>query len=184
VASATGPLAFTIDAEFAYLGFAGGVRRSNDRGLSFTPLANAPTHVGCVTSRASELYVCGFANNEFAVWSSPNQGDNFRSYLRFSEVTDGVACPSTSTVSASCSAAIADWQVEHPPESVNAAGGRGSTKFSAQDVAGNTSSSGCQLSRTSKSVPTTSIEWCLVLAGVSLAARWTQKRSRDSKSHG
>jgi len=182
VASMVGPLEFAMDGDHAYLAGRDGVLRSDDGGLTFTPLPGSPSHVGCLVARDEYLYVCGNSELEFGVLRSSDAGTTFDWYLRFPDVTIPVSCPTGSSVGQSCLFAFEDWKAEQQP----AGGGGGLGGGGAAGMAGASAgaggaqarppaeskpSSGCRLSPQSNVSSIPSLLACLWIAGSLLARR-------------
>ncbi len=144
-----GPLAFAIDETNAWVGGRDGVARSADRGKSFQVMPDAPTLVGCLVAEQGSLSVCGYQDNEFGVVRLAADGQSFVRDLKFSEVTQQVACPADAPVLSSCGPVFQHWLEEvsgvAPLPVGPSPGAGGSIGGSAAEPTKPASTSSCQL---------------------------------------
>lgn len=179
VASALGPLTVALGSTYTFLGSQNGVLRSGDRGVTFAPLRDAPGRVACIEERAGELFVCGYAHDDFAVFSSPDQGVTFNPYLKFSDVAQAVSCDPQGVVAQTCAAGVADWIAEQVPQKTANSTGQGPSGGDETRPAPVQRTNGC----TSAREGTTASREPLLLVTLVLAARWTRaRRSRQRRA--
>lgn len=122
VLTAPGPMVLrSLPGGPTWLGTLEGLQRSDDGGKTFTKVAAGIDRIGCIEHHDGKLYVCGYAENEFGVRVSTDGGASFSWYLRFPDVREQVACPSSSPAIADCAQLWHDWQVEQ--EQISDTGG-------------------------------------------------------------
>jgi hypothetical protein len=151
VFSAVGPLVAAFTDEVVWVGGQAGLFRSDDQGATFEEVPSDVSHFGCLVPMGESLLACGYRDLAFGVFRSELGQTAFDPELRFSEVSQQVACGDDSEIQATCQANFTDWLEENEQdgheegdggESGESASGAGGALASPPD---RRSSSGCSL---------------------------------------
>jgi hypothetical protein len=93
-----------------WVGARDGLWRSSDAGKTWQHPQAEPVH--CLLRRGSRLYACDEHHTLAGVSFSDDNGDSMQALMHFTDVTQMVGCPVTSSVAIACSGPWADWQRE------------------------------------------------------------------------
>jgi hypothetical protein len=123
VFSAVGPLVAAFTDEVVWVGGQAGLFRSDDQGATFEEVPSDVSHFGCLVPMGQSLLACGYRDLAFGVFRSELEQTAFHPELRFSEVSQQVACGDDSEIQATCQANFTDWREEN--EDAHEEGGAG-----------------------------------------------------------